>query len=109
MRSTLALLAASLLLAATCAAAQPSGPAPDSADPAETTANPQPDGKALFESRCRCHGPQGPKRYRGKNPEYVARALRNSKLKGFSSGNMSNVAGLSDEEIDALARYLSTL
>ena len=109
MRINIALFAASLLVTATCAVAWPYGPAQDIAGPAEASVSPQPDGKALFESRCRCHGPQGPKKFRGKNPEYVARALRNSRTKVLTSGKMSNVVGLSDEEIDALARYLSLL
>ena len=102
-------LSAALLLAATCAAAQPSAPASDSTAPPKTIANHEPDGKALFESRCRCHGSQGPKKYRGKSPEIVARALRDSRLKVLSTGKMAHVVGLDDAEIDALARYLSGL
>ena len=79
------------------------------------------DGKALFAKCAGCHGPEGEKAALGKSA--VIKGLPAEKieedLKGYKAGTLNQhgmgalmkqqVASLSDEDIKALAEYISSL
>jgi cytochrome c len=107
-------LCASLLLWVAFATAAPSGAS------AEDTA--APNGEALYQERTciACHGPDAstpilpeyPK-IAGQNEAYILRQIRDIKSGARNNGNTAAMAGVlhlvNDEEIEALAKYLSGL
>ena len=71
------------------------------------------DGKELYAKCQGCHGADGGKLLKSKAEGEVLKALNGYKAKtygGDKKGMMENIAGkLSDEDIQALAKYMATL
>jgi len=71
------------------------------------------DGKELYAKCQGCHGADASKTIKSKAEGDVLKALKGYKAKEYGSEKkaiMENIAGkLSDEDIQALAKYMSTL
>lgn len=71
------------------------------------------DGKELYAKCQGCHGPDAGKNIKSKAEGDVLKALKGYKAKDYGGDKkamMENIAGkLSDEDMQALAKYISTL
>ncbi len=96
-------------------------PVPEAAKPSITTETASIDGKSLFSQKCSaCHGSKGEKSALGKSQIIAGWKETQTKdvLKGYQAGTygkemkavmQGQSKGLNDGQIDALAKYISTL